>query len=603
MASGQGKRSGAKRSSSGRTSTRTTASKKRQSGSRAYRPAEPMDSAIKNEVILIGVFALAVFLFLCNFGIVGVVGDTVSDVMFGLLGIPAYIAPVMLFLAVAFGISNKGNRIATRKLAAAVILFVLIGMTCDLTTGAWKEDSLYSVHEIYERCSENHTGGGILMGTLAFLSFRSLSMVGTVLLLIVLAVICLIILTEKSIVKGVKSGGQKVYERTREETYVRRERAQQRRKEQEELRRKREEERRIREEEMENEKILRMDKTVSGVMLDTVITAKEEKRMKRGDGAEAALMTGAAGIAEVSAAAETSAAVKTAALAETAAVNKAAKEVAVGGAATKSAAVDTTVNGGANTAAKMPADISPHATAAFSDEIRDDIHEIILSDLEEDSIEEMEVTVAQSVGGFHSSEYDKIHITANGQTEGAEMGINTETGSAREESAGEPYGAKTDTGKSHEEGSIMDNTGDAIKEESGSVRVRPTARLAEENKKGERSDVSPEIVKDMKKSSEGMPKQYRFPSLNLLKKGENKGNAASSMQLKETAINLQNTLATFGVKVTITDISQGPTVTRYELQPEKGVKVSKIVGLADDIKLNLAATDIRKGGGRDRSAQ
>ena len=80
---------------------------------------------------------------------------------------------------------------------------------------------------------------------------------------------------------------------------------------------------------------------------------------------------------------------------------------------------------------------------------------------------------------------------------------------------------------------------------------------------------------------------------NLLKKGENKGNAASSTQLKETAIHLQKTLATFGVRVTITDISQGPTVTRYELQPEQGVKVSKIVGLADDIKLNLAATDIR----------
>ena len=55
----------------------------------------------------------------------------------------------------------------------------------------------------------------------------------------------------------------------------------------------------------------------------------------------------------------------------------------------------------------------------------------------------------------------------------------------------------------------------------------------------------------------------------------------------------QQTLATFGVKVTITDISQGPSVTRYELQPEQGVKVSKILGLADDIKLNLAAMDIR----------
>ena len=63
--------------------------------------------------------------------------------------------------------------------------------------------------------------------------------------------------------------------------------------------------------------------------------------------------------------------------------------------------------------------------------------------------------------------------------------------------------------------------------------------------------------------------------------------------LNETAMRLQQTLSSFGVKVTITDISQGPSVTRYELQPEQGVKVSKIVGLSDDIKLNLAAMDIR----------
>lgn len=67
----------------------------------------------------------------------------------------------------------------------------------------------------------------------------------------------------------------------------------------------------------------------------------------------------------------------------------------------------------------------------------------------------------------------------------------------------------------------------------------------------------------------------------------------STRELKETAQRLQQTLQTFGVKVKITDISQGPAVTRYELQPEQGVKVSKIVGLTDDIKLNLAATDIR----------
>ena len=52
-------------------------------------------------------------------------------------------------------------------------------------------------------------------------------------------------------------------------------------------------------------------------------------------------------------------------------------------------------------------------------------------------------------------------------------------------------------------------------------------------------------------------------------------------------------MKTFGVNVTVTNISCGPAVTRYEIQPEMGVKVSKIVGLADDIKLNLAAADIR----------
>ena len=88
------------------------------------------------------------------------------------------------------------------------------------------------------------------------------------------------------------------------------------------------------------------------------------------------------------------------------------------------------------------------------------------------------------------------------------------------------------------------------------------------------------------------PKQYMFPPIELLKKGEGK-KGDSTDQLRETALHLQQTLQTFGVRVTITDISQGPSVTRYEMQPEQGVKVSKIVSLTDDIKLNLAATDIR----------
>ncbi len=101
-------------------------------------------------------------------------------------------------------------------------------------------------------------------------------------------------------------------------------------------------------------------------------------------------------------------------------------------------------------------------------------------------------------------------------------------------------------------------------------------------------NVSKEYAKAVKPK-----KKYIFPPLSKLKKGDGGGNKDSARQLRETALHLQQTLQTFGVKVTITDISQGPSVTRYELQPEQGVKVSKIVNLADDIKLNLAATDIR----------
>ena len=85
---------------------------------------------------------------------------------------------------------------------------------------------------------------------------------------------------------------------------------------------------------------------------------------------------------------------------------------------------------------------------------------------------------------------------------------------------------------------------------------------------------------------------YHTPPYSLLTRGK-KGGGDSDTHLRETAGKLQDTLHSFGVNVTVTNVSCGPSVTRYELQPKQGVKVSKIVGLADDIKLNLAAADIR----------
>lgn len=98
---------------------------------------------------------------------------------------------------------------------------------------------------------------------------------------------------------------------------------------------------------------------------------------------------------------------------------------------------------------------------------------------------------------------------------------------------------------------------------------------------------------DIANKSNESPSAYRIPPLNLLKKGRGTSTKELTAQVRETAKKLQQTLYSFGVEAKVINASCGPTVTRYELQPEQGVKVSKIVGLTDDIKLNLAASDIR----------
>lgn len=88
-------------------------------------------------------------------------------------------------------------------------------------------------------------------------------------------------------------------------------------------------------------------------------------------------------------------------------------------------------------------------------------------------------------------------------------------------------------------------------------------------------------------------KEYIMPSVGILKKATHKSAKDISNELKTNAKLLVDTLASFGVSAEITDISRGPTVTRYELKPAAGVRISKITNLSDDIALNLAATNVR----------
>ncbi|WP_243895987.1 DNA translocase FtsK [Paenibacillus sp. F411] len=89
------------------------------------------------------------------------------------------------------------------------------------------------------------------------------------------------------------------------------------------------------------------------------------------------------------------------------------------------------------------------------------------------------------------------------------------------------------------------------------------------------------------------PKPYRLPPFRLLSKPAGSGKPGDQNDYKQTARKLEATMESFGVRAKVLEVVRGPSVTRYEIQPDIGVKVSRIVGLTDDIALALAAKDIR----------
>ncbi len=132
-------------------------------------------------------------------------------------------------------------------------------------------------------------------------------------------------------------------------------------------------------------------------------------------------------------------------------------------------------------------------------------------------------------------------------------------------------------------------TEETVAEEKTEKPVRVKFDPEEEKK------ITEEIEKAQKESAMILTEDdgYKFPPISLLRAPLFEDAAAAGTDLDSTAAHLVDTLRSFGVETRIVDISRGPTVTRYELQPCAGVKISKITNLADDIALNLASAGVR----------
>lgn len=545
MASSSGKRT----SSSNRTRKSTTNSRSRQ----AQRTAQ--DSELFHEIGLIVLFVVMVILFCCNFGIIGPVGNAISGVLFGIFGFTAYIAPIVIFLAVAFWFANEGNPTAVRKMIAGVVLFLMLGVICDLIARTAGSMEQYDIKLLYTNCSTGKKGGGILAGSICYLLLHYLETVGTVLVVLLCSVISLILVTERSFLNSMRNGGDRIRELSREDAVRRRENAQIRRQEQEERnsqreearrireeeRRIREEERRLRAEEKENEQILnaipRREKKVSGVMMDTSLKKQEAQPVGRREDIHEIVYE--------------------------------------------------------EDAQEIPVVEETRVTSSDFDKIKvTRMHQVTMQEAAaEEPYEEIPVEEVTSAATFKKP----FERRESWQEEAALLTPQAESIRIHKEDIPEPVEEPvTEWQSSSDMRQLQPETEPVVREPAETAtaesRIRPKI-TAPEPPKGN-SLAEDQIHKDIAKAAKQPPAEYRIPPLSLLQKGK-AATGDSSRELKETAMRLQQTLNTFGVKVTITDISQGPSVTRYELQPEQGVKVSKIVGLADDIKLNLAATDIR----------
>ena len=422
------------------------------------------NTELAGEITILVILTVCILLVLSNFGIGGIAGEAVSSVLFGLFGYMAYVLPFLVFAAAAFFISNRGNTHAYIKIAAGVFLFLFLTAILELIFNSYTPGT--KLISYYTAASEHHNAGGLTGGCMISMLCPLIGKIGTYVVLVVLSVICIILITEKSLLAPIGRKSKRAYEdvrRKRQETAVLRAKQKE---ESKTLSESRKSGQSLKKEENEPEK--RIDHKVSGVSFATTLMSEAEipKKGRRKN--------------------------------------------------------------------KSP-----------------DVCELIPDN---------EAFVINREEPFMEAE----PIRQEGKEQQYEALQQTDTFTPLEEKAEEDLQNQKNT------------SGRKNKKEDSQAVARETQNVADAVR-----------IEEQKEHP-----VYHTPPISLLKKGRKAG-GDSDAHLRATALKLEQTLRNFGVGVHVTNASCGPSVTRYELQPEQGVKVSKIVGLSDDIKLNLAVADLR----------
>lgn len=484
-----------KASSSKQTTSKTTQAKTKQEQVTRpeYVPSEH-DIKIQNEIKLLIALAAMILVFISNFGLLPPLGDYVSHLLFGLFGFISYALPVIVFLGVAFIISNKNNPKAVRKFVAGVILCIIISALIQIVFYGYNET--VPMFDFYDKCGKGKSGGGLIGAMIVYGLGGIVGMVGTYFILILLAIIAIVLMTERSFIGGVKKGSKKVYTHAKQDmskikdsvvTHI---------------------------EDKEYEKNKRIHKKVKGVSMQKIkdgVEADEEIHEITGEFAGK--------------------------LPENAHLYRGHVDV------DKYVAPDN---------------------ESFKD-IHHDISEI--RQLEKKRVEKENIVKPIENKGQEAFTDEEGFFKPKERivvSEEAKKTMNRPAFSTGSQTAGK--------------GLISRPTADVDNVTVGSSVAPATTEVP-----------NPTMSTGVTKKK----KAYELPKTILLNKGNGTSRGANELELRDTALRLENILSNFGITAEVVDYSRGPSVTRYEIQPEIGTRLANITKLSDDIKLHLAATDIR----------
>lgn len=197
-----------KKNTSNRSRTKKAASKSKK---------KSQELAFESEILLWVLLAVSILLFVSNFGIGGKIGNGASSLLFGLFGLMAYVFPVILFIGSCFIISNKNNHFAIFKFVASILLFCALCMFMQLLVQEKNTASSGMIKSAYTYSSACKSGGGALGGLFVWLCVPNFGTFGSFVIDIVVMIISLVLITERSAILGMKKGSQKVYQSARED--------------------------------------------------------------------------------------------------------------------------------------------------------------------------------------------------------------------------------------------------------------------------------------------------------------------------------------------------------------------------------------------------